>query len=107
MSKSCPLQSRPPAHPASPFKVSASTAQVFRTLFRKSEARGSVSWAAFEAAMADLGFAVVPKFGSVYTFQPPEEMTGRKLLTLHRPHQSRIEGHKALILARRWSRVYG
>lgn len=60
-----------PAAPLPTIKVSPSTAQVFWTLFAKSESRGTVSWAAFLGAMADLGFSVMPKYGSVYTFLPP------------------------------------
>ncbi|ROW04777.1 hypothetical protein VMCG_04773 [Cytospora schulzeri] len=88
-------------------KVKASTAEAFSTLFSKSESRGTVSWAAFEAAMADLGFSVLPKFGSVYTFSPPGSMNAKKSLTLHRPHKSNIEGWLIPIFARRLKRVYG
>ncbi|ROV99789.1 hypothetical protein VSDG_03001 [Cytospora chrysosperma] len=88
-------------------KVKASTAEAFFTLFSKSESRGTVSWAAFEAAMADLGFSVLPKFGSVYTFSPPETMKAKKSLTLHRPHKSNIEGWSVPTFARRLNRVYG
>lgn len=98
----------PPAPPAPKFKVKAATAEVFSTLFAKSEARGTVSWAAYEAAMADLGFAVIPKFGSVYTFVPPDSLLGaKKSLTIHRPHKSHIEGWLLPVFARRMKRVYG
>ncbi|EJT76681.1 hypothetical protein GGTG_06597 [Gaeumannomyces tritici R3-111a-1] len=100
-----PEPSPPP--PASPLKVASSTAEVFLTFFNKSESRGSVSWAAFEAAMSDLGFSVLPKFGSVYTFQPPEGMEIQRPLTLHRPHKSHVEGYMILVLARRLNRAYG
>lgn len=89
------------------FKVKKSTASVFSTLFAKSEARGTVSWALFEAALADLGFSVLPKFGSVYTFLPPESMEVKKSLTIHRPHKANIEGWLLPIIARRLKRVYG
>ncbi|KAK0730197.1 hypothetical protein B0H67DRAFT_476561 [Lasiosphaeris hirsuta] len=89
------------------FTVGSSAAEVFTALFDKSEARGSVTWAAFEAAMAEVGFSVVPKFGSVFTFFPPEAMAIKKSLTLHRPHQSRIEGYMVLVFSRRLKRVYG
>lgn len=89
------------------FTVSSSAAEVFAALFAKSEARGSVAWVAFEAAMAEVGFSVMPKFGSVFTFSPPETMAIKKSLTLHRPHQSRIEGYMVLIISRRLKRVYG
>jgi hypothetical protein len=89
------------------FKVSFSTAEVFTTLFTKSMSRGSINWSAFEAAMTDLGFSVIPKFGSVYTFYPPDTMAVKKSFTAHRPHQSKIEGHVTLIFAQRLRRVYG
>ncbi|KXX74300.1 hypothetical protein MMYC01_208563 [Madurella mycetomatis] len=106
----------PPAEPAVPekpavplqtFKVSPSTAQIFWTLFAKSESRGTVSWAAFQGAMADLGFSVMPKYGSVYTFLPPESMAVNKAFTVHRPHQSKIEEYLIPVFARRLKRVYG
>ncbi|RVX73553.1 hypothetical protein B0A52_02441 [Exophiala mesophila] len=88
-------------------KVRASTADVFSKLFAKAESRGSVSWVAFASAMTDLGFSVQPKAGSVYTFFPPESMHASKSLTLHRPHKSEIEGHRAIAYAKRLRRVYG
>ena len=88
-------------------KVRASTAEVFSTLFGKAESRGSVSWMAFVSAMTDLGFSVQPKAGSVYTFFPPESMHVSKSLTLHRPHKSEIEGHRAIAYAKRLRKVYG
>ncbi len=57
--------------------------------------------------MADLKFSVIPKFGSVFTFLPPEDMQVQKSLTVHRPHKSRIEGHVLLIFASRLKKVYG
>jgi len=86
--------------------VRPSTAEVFSTLFDKKQSRGSVNWVNFEAAMADLGFSFMPKFGSVYTFLPPKSM-GTKSVTVHRPHKSRIEGYSLLIVSRRLKRVYG
>lgn len=77
--------------PAQIFKVKKSTFEVFSTLFSGSEARGSINWTSFEAAMADLNFSVVPKFGSVFTFISPEDLT-KKYITIHGPHKSRIEG---------------
>ncbi|KAK7419619.1 hypothetical protein QQX98_003210 [Neonectria punicea] len=102
-----PETSQPEAPLSQTFRVSSSTAQVFSTLFDKSKSRGSVSWPAFESAMAELKFSVMPKFGSVYTFLPPDSMAVKKSITLHRPHQSRIEGHMVLIFARRLKRAYG
>ncbi|PHH84237.1 hypothetical protein CDD83_2267 [Cordyceps sp. RAO-2017] len=52
------------AAPPETFRVGSSTAEVFSTLFGKSQSRGSVNWVAFEAAMAELGFSVMPKYGS-------------------------------------------
>ncbi|KAF9873519.1 hypothetical protein CkaCkLH20_08978 [Colletotrichum karsti] len=88
-------------------KVSAPTGEVFDTLFNKSKARGSISWTSFEAAMAELGFSVFPKYGSVYTFRPPSHSTEAKPFTIHRPHGASIDGYKILILARRLKRTYG
>ncbi|KAK1246964.1 hypothetical protein MKX08_000766 [Trichoderma sp. CBMAI-0020] len=89
------------------FKVSQPVSQVFSTLFNKSKARGSINWAAFEGAMAELGFSVTPKYGSAYTFAPPESMNVSKCYTVHRPHRSRIEGYLIPIFARRLTRTYG
>ena len=57
--------------------------------------------------MADLGFSVLPKSGSVYTFFPSESMAVGKSFTTHRPHQSDIEGFAVLRLAKRLETVYG
>jgi hypothetical protein len=90
------------------FKVKSSTAAVFSSLFsRSSTSRGSVRWEAFVAAMVDLGFSINPKVGSIYTFVPPEKLQTKRDLTIHRPHQSRVEGPRLLILSRRLRRVYG
>ncbi|KAF4974893.1 hypothetical protein FZEAL_8259 [Fusarium zealandicum] len=96
-----------PAAPTQAFKVSPSAAGVFSNLLQKSQSRASVGWTAFEAAMTELGFSVLPKFGSVYTFYPPEGFAVNKSVTVHRPHKSQIEGFRILILARRLKRVYG
>jgi len=102
-----PIEPRQPeAVPAPRLKVKASVASVFGTMFAQSEARGSVSWADFAAAMGDLGFSVTPKGGSIYTFNPPESMEASPI-TLHRPHASEIEGYKLLIFSRRLRRTYG
>jgi len=105
----------PTAAPAQPeivevlpiFKVKQDAVQVFSALFSKSKSRGSISWAAFEAAMVDLKFSIVPKFRSVFTFFPPQDLRVQKSLTVHRPHNSRIERHMLLIFASRLKRVYG
>lgn len=91
-----------------PLEVKPSSFEVFQVLLaRNSESRGSVAWSAFVAAMVDLGFAVIPKFGSVYTFHPPKDVAVQRDLTLHRPHESHIEGWKLLYVAQRLKRVYG
>ena len=104
-----PAQSCSPGEPASPeaLKTDESTAEALSKLFDKSQARGSLTWMGFEAAMAKLGFSVLPKQGSVYTFYPPEGMSVNKSFTTHRPHNSKIEGYRAHILARRLKSVYG
>lgn len=89
------------------YKVRPSTAEVFSNLFQKSQSRGSVSWEAFQAAMAEIGFSALPKYGSLYTFFPPNNMEVKRPVTLHRPHKSQIEGYKALSFARRLKRLYG
>ncbi|KAI6355304.1 hypothetical protein MCOR25_008239 [Pyricularia grisea] len=47
--------------PTQIFKVSSSAADTFWRLFDKSQSRSSISWTALEAAMAELGFSVMPK----------------------------------------------
>ncbi|TPX07596.1 uncharacterized protein E0L32_010695 [Thyridium curvatum] len=90
------------------FQVTASTKEVFENLFPKGQqARGSVSWTAFQAAMVELGFTVTPKYGSAVTFEPTEAMSLAKSVTVHRPHQAKIEGHKLLMFASRLRTVYG
>lgn len=89
-------------------QVTASTKEVFDNLFPKGQqARGSVSWTAFQAAMVELGFTVIPKYGSAVTFEPTEAMSLAKSVTVHRPHQAKIEGHKLLMFASRLRTVYG
>ncbi|KXH67004.1 hypothetical protein CSAL01_05610 [Colletotrichum salicis] len=89
------------------FKITPATAEVFDALFKKSETRGAVHWTAFEGAMAELGFSVLPKYGSVFTFMPPNTMTVKRPFTIHRPHKSQIEGYTTLIYSRRLARAYG
>ncbi|KAL5119639.1 hypothetical protein ACEQ8H_002485 [Pleosporales sp. CAS-2024a] len=100
---------QPSQPPKQSFKVKSSTAHVFSTLFSKSSvARGSVRWDHFVAAMVDAGFSMHPKIGSIYTFVPPiKEGQVQRALTLHRPHQSCIQGPRLLIMAHRLKRVYG
>ncbi|XRM43702.1 hypothetical protein ABZX51_006857 [Aspergillus tubingensis] len=88
-------------------KVVPSTFEVFSTIFSRSDSRGSIPWSDFKAAMVDLGFSVIPRFGSVYTFSPPQEYAAQKAITLHRPHKSHIEGYRLLIIGRRPGRRYG
>lgn len=56
--------------------------------------------------MAELGFTITPKGGSIFTFSPPETMDTQKPLTLHRPHASRFERWKLLPLAKRLGSEY-
>ncbi|KFY68179.1 hypothetical protein V496_01246 [Pseudogymnoascus sp. VKM F-4515 (FW-2607)] len=90
-----------------PFKAKQATVDIFLALFSKSRSRGSISWTAFAAAMADLEFSVVPKLGSVFTFFPPEGIGLKNSITFHRPHQSQIEGYRLLNFASRLKKVYG
>ncbi|PSR90863.1 ipa protein [Coniella lustricola] len=89
------------------YQVNLATAEVFTTMFTKAVSRGAVNWTAFEAAMTDLGFSIIPKFGSVFTFFPPETWNVQRSFTVHRPHGPKIEGHVLLRFARRLRRVYG
>ncbi|KAJ9611720.1 hypothetical protein H2200_004904 [Cladophialophora chaetospira] len=95
------------AQPEHIFQVKASTAETFSTLFSREDARGSITWTAFASALGDLGFSVLPRFGSVYTFSPPEDVGMNRAVTVHRPHGSRIEGHLLLVFARKLQRLYG
>lgn len=45
------------------FRIAASTAEMFSTLFDRARTRGSVNWTAFEAGMADVGFPSYPRHG--------------------------------------------
>ncbi|EWZ97339.1 hypothetical protein FOWG_01826 [Fusarium oxysporum f. sp. lycopersici MN25] len=101
------LEQKEAVKPTQPVKVSSSTGEVFATLFDKTQSRGSVNWSAFEAAMSELGFSVLPRFGSVYTFRPSENMDIKRPVSIHRPHKSQVEGYLILILARRLNRAYG
>jgi hypothetical protein len=56
--------------------------------------------------MADLGFSVAPRGGSIFTSNLLALMKTRPI-TLHTPHASHIEGYKLLIVALRLQRVYG
>ncbi|KAH6666603.1 hypothetical protein B0J14DRAFT_195542 [Halenospora varia] len=89
------------------FRVKKETFETFSTLFSRSDSRGSVTWAAFEAVMADLKFSVTPTSGSAYTFFPPPNSSLQLPLTVHRPHGPRIEGYMLLYFASRLSKKYG
>lgn len=88
------------------FNVKAESYDVFRTLLSRAEPRGSLAWSAFIGAMADLGFSVHHKYGSVVSFEPPRCLSYMKAFTFHRPHGSHIEGFRLLWLSRRVRRVY-
>ncbi|TPX18668.1 uncharacterized protein E0L32_002525 [Thyridium curvatum] len=90
------------------FTVTASTKEVFATLLDKSSAaKGSITWADFIASMAELRFSIIPKMGSVYAFLPPKAMNAQRSLTIHRPHQSKIEGTLLSYYASRLRHVFG
>lgn len=89
------------------FKVKPDTYTVFSTLFSGSTSRGSISWAAFGAAMTDLEFSILPKTGSVYTFAPPRNFPVQQSINLHRPHQPQIEGRQLLLYRRRLKGTFG
>jgi hypothetical protein len=94
------------AEPTQLFKVKDTTASLFAALFSRSEARGSVAWTDFESAMADLKFSVTPRGGSRIAFNPPPSVEGGPA-TIHRPHESDIEGRQLLYVARTLHMVYG
>ncbi|KAM3544236.1 hypothetical protein ARSEF1564_002858 [Beauveria bassiana] len=87
--------------------VSPSAAQVFATLFDRSELRGGLHWASFEAAMAELNFRITPRQGSSFHFEPPKDLALRSSLTVHRPHGPRMEGFRKLILSQKLARTFG
>lgn len=90
-------------------KVNRDAFQVFSALFSRGDGQGqgSISWSAFQKAMTSLDFSVVPRFGSVFTFFPPQDFSPPRAFTIHRPHQSRIEGYKLIYFANRLKRIYG
>lgn len=92
--------------PTPVFKVKPTTFDVFATLFTPPEAR-SIKWTAFESAMADLNLSMMPNFGPVVTFFPPQEVGTQKPITSHRPHHPRLEGFRLLVFARRLRRRFG
>ncbi|KAJ5158920.1 uncharacterized protein N7500_008571 [Penicillium coprophilum] len=102
-----PSTPQQPSLPPRTLKVDESTAETFSQLFCRSQSRGSVPWANFTEAMGKLGFSISPKYGSVYTFYPPDSMMVDRSFTVHRPHQSKIEGYRVLTMARRLKGLYG
>ncbi|KAM3516159.1 hypothetical protein MY11210_000181 [Beauveria gryllotalpidicola] len=93
--------------PQRKIRVSPSAAQVFTTLFDRSESRSGLHWASFEAAMAELNFRITPRQGSSILFEPPKNLALRSSLTVHRPHGPRVEGFRTLILSQRLARTFG
>lgn len=90
------------------FKVKKSSHAVFSALFSKSSAaRGSISWDAFVAAMTDVGFDVIPNVDPVFTFCPLEKVPVKNDVTIHRPHNSRIQGWKSIQISRKLTRAFG
>lgn len=88
-------------------RVSSSAAHTFMTLFDKSISRGSLHWASFESAMSELGFRITPNTGSSITFEPPAGAGFGRSITVHRPHGTRIEGFRSMILAKRLEKAFG
>ncbi|KAK2054643.1 hypothetical protein LY76DRAFT_579619 [Colletotrichum caudatum] len=107
-------EARDPAPPPTPepprIRVTASTADVFETLFDRTQNRRPIAFAALEAAMAELGFAVDGQggVGSATKFVPPAG-SGWRPVSLHRPHgnANKIEGYRLLHTASRLRDVYG
>ncbi|RAK96493.1 uncharacterized protein BO80DRAFT_224788 [Aspergillus ibericus CBS 121593] len=89
------------------FKLKLSTYNTFWTLFSHSGTGGSISWTAFEEAMADIDFSVSPTIGSFFTFSPPKEYPVQKTITLRRPQKLLIEGYGMSLVGRRLARKYG
>ncbi|KAL6232785.1 hypothetical protein BDW75DRAFT_216793 [Aspergillus navahoensis] len=98
-----------PKEPSRKYKVNPDALAVFSALFSRKggQGQGSITWAAFQKAMQHLGFSIIPRFGSVFTFSPPHDLASLRPLTIHRPHQSRIEGYKLIYFANRLRKVYG
>ncbi|KAI6783518.1 uncharacterized protein J7T54_005547 [Emericellopsis cladophorae] len=98
---------KPESTPCVKIRVSATTAKTFTDIFCKSVHRPSVSWSAFEAAMTELGFSVIPNGGSILAFIPPESMGLVRAFIAHRPHKAHMEGRKTLRVAKDLQRRYG
>ncbi|TKW53827.1 hypothetical protein CTA1_7361 [Colletotrichum tanaceti] len=98
----------PPALPKQVIKVSAKAAHVFDVLFDKSLQRGSISWASFIAAFAEIGFAVEKKRGSAIAFIPPPGSPWHQI-QFHETHAgvSRVEGFRSRKMAFRLTKNYG
>ncbi|EEU48986.1 uncharacterized protein NECHADRAFT_75698 [Fusarium vanettenii 77-13-4] len=99
-------QAQEPAQIPETLSVSDSTMNILMKIFKKSEARGAVSWVSFEAAMADLDFSAHSKYSSVYSFWPPEFIAICRSVTIHRPHNGQVEGVRLSILSLRLKRTY-
>ncbi|KAK2029208.1 hypothetical protein LX32DRAFT_663378 [Colletotrichum zoysiae] len=91
-------------------RVTATTAAVFESLFDRTQHRRPIAFAALEAAMAELGFAVDAQggVGSATKFTPPAG-SGWRPVTLHRPHgnANKIEGYRLLETAARFRDIFG
>lgn len=104
-----PVAPTPAADNQSVLKLKAAALGVFEAIFNKSQSQRlvSVSLAAFMAAMTELKFSVTPQTGSIYLFVPAEDMDIlQRPITLHRPHNANIEGHRLLFYWRRLARTY-
>jgi hypothetical protein len=107
--KASPSTSMPADAPASACILSASPATIttMTTMLHRSEASRVLRWNSFESAMADLGFMVRPRGGSVFTYAPPTVLAECGSVTIHRPHSAKLEGFRLLHLARRLHAKYG
>ncbi|PYH90739.1 hypothetical protein BO71DRAFT_333764 [Aspergillus ellipticus CBS 707.79] len=88
-------------------KVKAASFRVFSTLYPGAEARGSINWTAFAAAMVDVGFSIAPTTGSIFSFEPPAYLDIKQSVNIHRPHESAVEGYLIRIWAKRLRDTYG
>jgi hypothetical protein len=57
--------------------------------------------------MADLGFSILPRGGSVYTYTPPSSFSKAGQTTIHRPHGAKLERYRLQRLAHRLRTRYG
>lgn len=86
--------------------VTPNTMGTMTALFSRSQSLGAIPWTSFESAMADLGFSILPRGGSVYTYTPPSSLPKAAQITIHRPHGAKLEGYRLQRLAHRLRTKY-